>query len=231
MQNDDSELPERDALPPKELHDVTIAATAMNAIEALGLVDLLEESGIPAMSRRSGLIYFGSLSGTDILVPRVHVVKARRIVEEFRTNATEKSVVDSFKKENIDEQLNDTQREPLIDRLRELSFSEKEVRDIVLLDLLADWIAADTSDIQIANYLAISGCTPSEANELLVKVLTINSSKLKTKLKTKIRICCVIAVLGLFCTIFSGGSAFAAMALVCGLGFAFRYNANLKALN
>ena len=235
MQNDVATQPERDALPPEELHDVTIVALASNDLESECIVDLLEESGIPTMNQRWNVRYGLLATNTEIRVPRVFAAQARAIIANFRANVAENRVVEAFDEANIAENLNDRQREPLIDRLHELSYSEKEVRDLVLIDLLVDWLAAETTDIQIANYLAVAGCTPVEAHELLVKVRKFRAYDLKDKLEKKMCSSYGVAALGAVGIIaslkFFGFFELALIVLVTGLGLAAHYKAKLRALS
>ena len=67
----------------EEIHDVVLIATAANEWEAITLVEMLEDSGIPAM-RRSGMIYFGGGGVCEVLVPRKLSDKATDAIAKFR---------------------------------------------------------------------------------------------------------------------------------------------------
>lgn len=225
----------RAELTSEELHDVTVAASASNGLEAMRLIDVLLEAGIPAMHRGGG-DHIGP-GRSDIVVPRVLVKPAREIIAAFRDEINAKGVAEAFTSENVQEQLDDVRRDPLVDQMEELSHCPAVERNSKLVHYISEWIVDGISDIQIARRLAVAGCSPEEALSLLKQVRTTDLFVLRHRFEQRIVFCYAIAAASVFAVVaaaifgfFNPQFAFLLFGVVFGLCFARHYKSRLRAI-
>lgn len=212
-----------------ELHDVTHAITANNEFEAIALIDMLEDVGIPAF-KRSGIVHVSSIGKCEVMVPRVLLSQAQAAIATFRQQAIEEGVRDAYTPESRAEQF----ATPLIDAEMEnmfiLASMPEDQRIEALAPHVADWLASQTSAPQIARYLAAAGLQREKAETLVADVKTIHSNLLADSLRKMRLRSLVFALLGpmFLCIPIPFNAALCFAMIISGLGMAQHFQKRLN---
>lgn len=191
-------MPEQPQLSEEELHDVVVVSVAANELEAIAMINSLEDDGIPAM-KRGGIVHLGSAQQVDVLVPRVLLDQARCGVEKFRAAASERGVEEAYKPENIEEQWNDSKQTKQMELMTKLGTTEVPDRERVLFDFISSAIADNMPATEMARCLAVAGLSQPEAEALVAHVKSERQELVREKLESRSTNYLIVAGLSAFC--------------------------------
>jgi hypothetical protein len=160
-----------------DLQDLVVAARPANQAEALFIVDLLEEAGIPVVSNQDNVYGFsGAHAAGELRVPRALLAKAQSAIGNARSKAAEQRINLAFEPESVLDSLEDERPDPVMIQMAELrNYSDAE-RDAALRECVKQWIMKnETPEVLIAKYLAAAGLKEQQAREMVESVAKVES--------------------------------------------------------
>jgi hypothetical protein len=219
-----------------ELHDVVAATSAGSELEAIALIEMLEDAGIPAM-KHGGLIHLGGFGTSEIMVPRKLLDAAKIEIEKFRGESSERGVEEAFKSENIADAKSDRRRTHDMGNMAKMANMPAAERDNALTEFIAHASADGMVEPELARHLAAAGLNRAESDALIAKVRTQHSHLIRSRLESRVQTgyymgsAGVIAVLASFYFLMSAGRV--PRILVLGwlglvIGFGLAADAKLK---
>lgn len=222
-----------------ELHDVAVVASTANELETIALIDMLEETGIPAF-KRGGIIHLGSVGPSEIVAPRKLLDLARAAIQEFRNTANERGIENAFSPDSVEEQQNDPRSNDMA-LMGRIAYATPEEREEILSKFIAQAVIDATPAPELAQHLAAAGLNRDEADALIEKVKTRQMDSIRGKLESRMQTGYLVggagAVLFVITLLFSISSGrlvaapiWGVMATVIGFGLAADAKSKLNAL-
>ena len=169
-----------------ELHDVAAATSAGSELEAIALIEMLEDAGIPAM-KHGGLIHLGGFGTSEIMVSRKLLDAAKAEIEKFRGESSERGVQEAFKPENIADAASDRRRTHDMGEMAKLENVPPAERDLKLTEFIASASADGMAEPELARHLAAAGLTRVESDALIAKVRTQHTDLIRSRLQARMQ--------------------------------------------
>jgi hypothetical protein len=185
---EDEKAPPADDISHDELQDLADVALASSVPESMFLTGVLEDAGIPAVTRDSGVMGLGTVVTTiRVLVPRAMLQQAREEIDKARAQAEQRRVEDAYQEQTIAESSADAQgstfsildkglhpRTSVINdlaQLRDMALTESELKER-LEPMAQEWLHDGAQSADIAKYLAAAGMNIQQSEQFLEELKT-----------------------------------------------------------
>jgi hypothetical protein len=166
---EDEKAPPADDISRDELQDLADVALASSVPESMFLTGVLEDAGIPPVTRSDNL--WGLSGGTTgtirILVPRVMLERAKSEIDKARVQAEQQRVEGAFEEHTVADLTADAATDAVLDKM--LLFRELEMTERVKLlePYAAGWLKDGSQPAEIAKYLSAAGLTIQQSGQFL----------------------------------------------------------------